>query len=72
MDHASDSIQDLSKTVVELAEVVERNTQEISKISTHRQEEVQSANRLSQEMVDLTENQLRLVERFDQTRNGSG
>ena len=72
MDHTSDSIQDLSKTVVELAEVVERNTQEISKISTHRQEEVQSANRLSQEMVDLTENQLRLVERFDQTRNGSG
>ena len=48
-----------------VAAEVERNTQEISKISARTREEVRSADQLSQEMVELTETQLRLVERFE-------
>jgi len=44
---------------------VDRNIQSISQISVSTQHETESADRLSQETVRLSENQLQLVERFD-------
>lgn len=65
IDTMSERIAVAAEEQSAVAAEVERNTQEISKISTRTREEVQSADQLSQEMVELTENQLRLVERFE-------
>ncbi len=65
IDSMSERIAIAAEEQSAVAVEVERNTQEISKTSTLTQEEVQSADQLSQEMVDLTGNQLQLVERFD-------
>jgi len=64
IDNMSERIAVAAEEQSAVAAEVERNTQEISKISERTQEEVQSADHLSEEMVDLTETQLRLVERF--------
>ncbi|MCP4392402.1 MAG: methyl-accepting chemotaxis protein [Gammaproteobacteria bacterium] len=65
IDSMSERIAVAAEEQSAVAAEVERNTQAISKITTCTQEEVQSAGDLSQEMVDLTENQLQLVERFE-------
>lgn len=65
IDSMSERIAVAAEEQSAVAAEVERNTQAISKISSRTQEEVQSADNLSQEMVDLTENQLQLVERFE-------
>ncbi len=65
IDTMSERIAVAAEEQSAVAAEVERNTQEISKISTRTRAEVQSADQLSQEMLELTENQLRLVERFE-------
>ena len=65
IDSMSERIAVAAEEQSAVAAEMERNTQAISKISSRTQEEVQSADNLSQEMVDLTENQLQLVERFE-------
>ena len=64
IDNMSERIAVAAEEQSAVAAEVERNTQEISKISARTQEEVQAADHLSEEMVGLTETQLRLVERF--------
>jgi len=56
IDSMSERIAVAAEEQSAVAAEVERNTQAISKISSRTQEEVQSADNLSQEMVDLTEN----------------
>ncbi len=65
IDHMSERIAVAAEEQSAVAIEVERNTQSISQISSRTQGEVESADQLSQEMVELSENQLLLVERFE-------
>ncbi len=65
IDSMSERIAVAAEEQSAVAIEVERNTQSISQISGRTQVEVESADKLSQEMVELSEKQLLLVERFD-------
>ena len=64
IDHMSERIAVAAEEQSAVAIEVERNTKSISQISNQTQGEVESADQLSQEMVELSEKQLLLVERF--------
>ncbi len=65
VDDMAERIAVASEQQSAVAAEVGRNTQEISRISSQTQDQVETAEMLSREMVSLTENQLALVERFD-------
>ena len=65
IDRMSERIAVAAEEQSAVAIEVERNTQSISQISNRTQGEVEAADQLSQEMVDLSEKQLLLVERFE-------
>ena len=65
IDNMSERIAVAAEEQSAVAIEVERNTQSISTISTRTQGEVEVADRLSQEMVELSDKQLNLVERFE-------
>ena len=66
IDRMSERIAVAAEEQSAVAIEVERNTQSISQISNRTQSEVEAADQLSQEMVELSEKQLLLVERFEQ------
>ncbi len=64
IDSMSERIAASAEEQAAVATEVEQNTQSISQISMSTQNETREANQLSQKMVELTEKQLQLVERF--------
>ena len=69
IDHMAERIAISAKLQSSVATEVECHSREITKISSRTQEEVESADTLSREMVELTENQLLLVERFESVQS---
>lgn len=65
IDQMAERIATSAKLQSSVATEVESHSREITRISSQTQEEVESADTLSREMVELTENQLLLVERFE-------